>query len=145
LKEVFHHSQSKMLTAEIAGTFLVFGLSLFLAAGTLIWPAGWVFLVLVFGFTIAQSRWLLRHNPGLLTERMTGIVKPGQPSWDRVFFVVLQACFFAWMILMPLDAVRFHWSQMPGWLQVVGAGVKRRAHWYFHEESFDRPDPFFEL
>lgn len=28
--------------------------------------------------------------------------------------------FFAWVILMPLDAVRFHWSWMPLWLQVVG-------------------------
>ena len=31
--------------------------------------------------------------------------------------------FFAWLILMPLDAVRFQWSQVPVWLQVVGAMV----------------------
>jgi protein-S-isoprenylcysteine O-methyltransferase Ste14 len=29
--------------------------------------------------------------------------------------------FLAWLVLMPLDAVRFHWSQMPVWLQVAGA------------------------
>jgi protein-S-isoprenylcysteine O-methyltransferase Ste14 len=29
--------------------------------------------------------------------------------------------FLAWLLLMPLDAVRFHWSQVPAWLQVVGA------------------------
>jgi len=107
--------------AEIIGTFVVFGLALFLAAGTVVWPSGWVFLALFFGFTIALTRWLLRHNPGLLTERMTGIGKPNQPAWDRLFFAGMEVFFLAWLVLMPLDAVRFHWSQMPGWLQVVGA------------------------
>jgi protein-S-isoprenylcysteine O-methyltransferase Ste14 len=110
-----------LLTAQIAGMLVVFALALFLAAGTIAWPAGWIFLVLFFGFTIAISRWLLRHNPGLLTERMTGIGKPDQKTWDKVFFGVANLFFLAWLVLMPLDAVRFHWSQMPGWLQVVGA------------------------
>ena len=54
-------------------------------------------------------------------ERMTGIGKPNQPIWDKVFFVAVELFFLAWLVLMPLDAVRFRWSQMPGWLQVVGA------------------------
>jgi protein-S-isoprenylcysteine O-methyltransferase Ste14 len=111
----------KQLTAQIAGMFAVFALALFLAAGTVAWPAGWAFLVLFFGFTIALSRWLLRHNPGLLTERMTGIGKPDQKSWDKLFFVVANVLFLAWLVVMPLDAVRFHWLQMPEWLQAVGA------------------------
>ena len=111
----------RLLAAKIVGMFVVFALVLFLAAGTVVWLAGWAFLVLFFGFTIALSRWLLRHNPGLLTERMTGIGKPDQKTWDKVFFVVANVLFLAWLIVMPLDAVRFHWSQMPLWLQVVGA------------------------
>ena len=111
--------------------FVAFGLALFLAAGTVVWPAGWVFLVLFFGFTVALSRWLFRHNPGLLTERMTGIGKPDQPAWDRVFFVVMEVFFLAWLVLMPLDAVRFRWSQMPGWLQAVGAVVLLGSFYLF--------------
>ena len=111
----------KLLTAEIAATFVVFGFALFLAAGTAAWPAGWVFLVLFLGFTVSLSLWLLRHNPGLLTERLTGIGKPGQPAWDKVFFVAVEAGFLAWLVLMPLDAVRFGWSRMPAWLQGTGA------------------------
>jgi len=111
----------KLLTAQIVGMLAVLALALFLAAGTIAWPAGWAYLVLLFGFTIVQSRWLLRHNPGLLTERMTGFGKPGQPTWDRVFFVVIEVLFLAWLVLMPLDAVRFHWSQVPVWLHVAGA------------------------
>jgi len=53
-------------------------LALFLAAGTVVRLAGSALLVLFFGFTIALSQWLLRYNPGLLTERMTGIGKPDQ-------------------------------------------------------------------
>jgi protein-S-isoprenylcysteine O-methyltransferase Ste14 len=111
----------KLLTVQIAGMAAVFALVLFLAAGTVAWPAGWAFLVLFFGFTIAISRWLLKHNPGLLIERMTGIGKPDQKSWDKVFFAAANGIFLAWLALMPLDAVRFHWSHMPGWLQVAGA------------------------
>ncbi len=110
-----------MLTAQIAGMAVVFALALFLAAGTVAWPAGWAFLILFFGFTVAISLWLLRHNPGLLTERMTGIGKADQKTWDKVFFVVAELLFLAWLIVMPLDAVRFHWSHVPAWLQALGA------------------------
>ena len=111
----------RLLTAQIVGMFVVFALALFLAAGTVAWPAGWAFLVLFFGFTVALSRWLLKHNPGLLTERMTGIGKPDQKTWDKVFFALANVLFLAWLVVMPLDAVRFHWSRMPSWLQVAGA------------------------
>jgi len=56
----------KLLTVQIVGMFVVLALALFLAAGTLAWPTGWAFLVLFFGFTVALSRWLLHHSPGLL-------------------------------------------------------------------------------
>ena len=111
----------RMLTVQIAGMALVFALALFLAAGTAAWPAGWAFLVLFFGFTVALSVWLLRHSPGLLTERMTGIGKPDQKTWDKVFFGAANVIFLAWLITMPLDAVRFRWSHVPAWLQAVGA------------------------
>lgn len=110
-----------MLAAQIAGMFVVFALVMFLAAGTIAWAAGWAFLVLFFGFTIALSAWLLKHNPGLLTERMTGIGKADQKTWDKVFFALANVVFLAWLVVMPLDAVRFHWSRMPVWLQVAGA------------------------
>jgi len=121
----------RLLMAEIVGTFVVFALALFLAAGTVVWPAGWAFVVLFFGFTTTLSRWLIRHNPGLLTERMTGIGKPGQPTWDRVFFAVIEVFFFAWLVLMPLDAVRLHWSHVPGWLQVVEAILLLGSFYFF--------------
>jgi len=52
---------------------------------------------------------VVQAQPGLLTERMTGIGKPGQPTWDRVFFMIMEVLFLAWLVLMPLDAVRHVW------------------------------------
>lgn len=112
----------KMLVGQIVILFLVFALPLFLSAGTITWLAGWIFLVLFFSFVVALSLWLLRHNPGLLKERMT-VFRPDQKVWDKVFFMLMYVFFIAWLVLMPLDAVRFHWSQMPVWLQMVGAIV----------------------
>ncbi len=110
-----------LLTVQIIGMFVVFALALFLSAGTFLWPAGWVFLLLFFGFTIILSLWLLKYNPSLLTERMTGIGKSDQKTWDKVFFAFANLLFLAWLLIMPLDAVRFQWSHMPLLLQIVGA------------------------
>lgn len=112
----------RILAGQIAGMFLVFALALFLAAGTIAWLAGWIFLVLFFGFVVAISLWLLRHNPGLLLERMKGY-KPIQEAWDKIFVILANLVFITWLVLMPLDAVRFRWSQVPVWLQMFGAVV----------------------
>ena len=101
---------------------MAFGLALFLPAGTLAWLAGWIFLVLFFGFLLAINCWLFRHNPGLLLER-TRLGTSDQQGWDKVLFPVLLVFFFVWLIFMSLDAVRFHWSPVPVWLQLVGATV----------------------
>jgi protein-S-isoprenylcysteine O-methyltransferase Ste14 len=108
------------LVRSIVGMAVVFGLALFLPAGTLAWPAGWAFLGLMFGFTIAESLWLLRFNPDLLAERLTGIGRPDQKSWDKVLLALTACVFFAWLAVMALDAVRFRWSRMPPWLQGLG-------------------------
>ena len=120
-----------LLAVEIGGMFVVFALALFLAAGTAAWPAGWAFLILFFGFVGALTAWLLRNNPGLLTERMTGVGKSGQATWDKVFYALANALFLAWLVVMPLDAVRFHWSQMPRVLQVVGAALMLCSFYLF--------------
>src|SRR5262245_25739313 len=61
------------LAVQILVMALVFGACLFVPAGTFRWPGAWVFMGLMFGFTIALSVWLMRHDPQLLAERMTGI------------------------------------------------------------------------
>jgi protein-S-isoprenylcysteine O-methyltransferase Ste14 len=116
------HVNVKQQIGQFAGIFVAFALALFLPAGTLAWLAGWIFLALFFGFYLGVSLWLFRHNPGLLQERMR-LSASDQQGWDKLLFPLLLALPFAWLIFMSFDAVRFHWSGLPIWLEVVGAIV----------------------
>jgi len=117
------HFRLKLLILQIIGLFLIFAAALFFPAGTIAWPAGWMFLGLFFGFIVAVYVWLFRHNPELLQERLRIGGTSDQQGWDKVLYPLLEVFLFVWMILMSLDVVRFRWSQMPFWLQVVGALV----------------------
>ena len=107
------------LAIRMAAMAVAFPAALFLPAGTLAWPAAWVFLALFFGFSVALSLWLLRFNPDLLAERLTGIGKADQKGWDKALLLITAIAFFGWLALMGLDA-RFRWSHVPLWLQAVG-------------------------
>jgi protein-S-isoprenylcysteine O-methyltransferase Ste14 len=100
-------------------SFLLMAASLFLPAGTFAWPAGWIFLILLHGGLLVGIKLLLKHNPSLLEERLS-LSQSNQKAWDKVFLLLYQLFLFAWLVLMPLDAVRYHWSQIPIVLQVVG-------------------------
>jgi protein-S-isoprenylcysteine O-methyltransferase Ste14 len=110
----------KALVIQVAGAFTVFVLALFIPAGTIAWLAGWIFLLLFFGFSLFIFFWLYRHNPGLLRERMR-LGTSDQQAWDKVLFPLLQVYLLVWLVFVSLDATRFHWSPVPIWLQVVGA------------------------
>src|SRR5215217_1531233 len=109
---------------EVLAEFAVFAALLFLCAGTLLWPAGWVFMALFFGFALAIVLWVARKEPELLEERMSSPMQSsssGQPLWEKVFVGAVMVLFVGWLILMPLDAVRFGYSEVPNWLQILGA------------------------
>lgn len=123
-------------------SFLLMALPLFLSAGTIAWFAGWIFLILLHGWLLVGIWLLLKYNPGLLEERIN-LSQSNQKAWDKVFILLLYSFLFAWLVLMPLDAVRFHWSQMPLLLQVVGAVALVGSFFFisltFRENSFLSP------
>src|SRR5215210_5140374 len=108
------------LLVMIAEFLTIAGL-LFIPAGTIGWIVGWVFIALLCGVSLPTVRMLVRDDPELLRERMSSPVQRNQPLWDRVLLPVFLLLFVAWLILMSLDAVRFGWSDVPVWLQVLGA------------------------
>ena len=104
------------------GLFLaVMAALLFGAAGTVDWPAAWIFLLGLAAWSSAMSAWLLKHDPGLLAERMKPLYQQGQKVWDRILIHCAALLWAAWLTFMPLDAVRFGWSHMPTWFQGLGA------------------------
>ena len=112
--------RKRALLVTIVFFLLMIGL-LFMPAGTVGWPAGWAFIAIFFGFNLLVVRMLARNDPALLEERMSSPIQRDQPLWDKVLVSVFLPLFVAWAILMPLDAVRFGWSEEPVWLQVLGA------------------------
>jgi len=78
----------KALTVLVM-SFLLMALILFLAAGTLLWPAGWIDLILVFGWLLVGIVLLLKYNPGLLEERLS-LSQPNQKAWDRMFLLLFE-------------------------------------------------------
>jgi protein-S-isoprenylcysteine O-methyltransferase Ste14 len=96
------------------------GVLLFAGAGDWYWPQGWAFLA-IFGIgSIAFSLWLLRRDPALLAARMGPLLQRGQPLWDKIFLVTFIPLWLGWLVLMGLDAWRWHLSDMPLLLNLLG-------------------------
>src|SRR5918997_4525014 len=110
----------KALLAMIA-EFAVLGALFFVPAGTVLWPTAWVFMAIFFGFQLALVGMLAREDPELLEERMSSPIQREQPLWDKAIAAAFLLIGLAWLIVMPLDAVRFGWSEVPDWLQILGA------------------------
>ena len=131
------------LTVQTAVMMVVIALALFLPAGTFAWPAGWIFIVLMFFLSIAESVWLIRFNPALMNERLSGLGRKDQEKWDKVLMSFVAVLFFAWLALMGFDAARFRWSRVPSWVQLAGGLIFvasfRIVHAAFRENSFLSP------
>jgi protein-S-isoprenylcysteine O-methyltransferase Ste14 len=110
----------KQQIGQFVTFFALFALALFLPAGTLAWPAGWLFLALFFGFYLVITLWLVRHNPALLQERLR-LHTSDQQGWDKLLFPLLLLYSIAWLSFLAFDTMRAHWSPIPVWLQIVGA------------------------
>jgi protein-S-isoprenylcysteine O-methyltransferase Ste14 len=93
--------------------------SLFCAAGDGAWAQGWVFLAESAISAAAIGSWLAHHDPALLEARLSAF-HPDQKLWDRVFVAGAFAAFMLWLVLIAMDAQRFHWSDVP--LAVQGLG-----------------------
>ncbi|MDR6408780.1 methyltransferase family protein [Paraburkholderia terricola] len=100
----------KRLILHTAAWLVFMGVLLFGAAGTFAWPAAWWYLIEMGVLSLWIGLWLARHDPGLLAERMSVFAQPQQSRWDRLFVTSAGVAWFGWLILMGLDAMRFHWS-----------------------------------
>ncbi len=119
---------------------LIFSALLFGAAGTVRWPAAWVYLILFVAGALWITLWLARHDPALLAERLKLPLQKGQPFWDKIWILPMIVAWCAWLVLMGMDAVRFRWSVVPVWIQCVGAALMVLSFWMivrvFRENPF---------
>jgi protein-S-isoprenylcysteine O-methyltransferase Ste14 len=94
---------------------------LFWPAGTFDWPGAWIFIAEMGIAGMAISLWLLRHDPGLLQERMRLPFQKEQVAGDKLFMTAVHIGWCGWVVVMALDARRWQLSHVPAWLGGMGA------------------------
>jgi protein-S-isoprenylcysteine O-methyltransferase Ste14 len=117
-----------ILVQSVTGLALS-ALLLFVPAGTVAWPQGWVFLVLFSVCSQVTDLWLWRRDPALLLARMRSPLAAGQTPRDRRVMQAILVAFVGWIVLMALDARRFGWSHTPLWAQVIGGCLIVATFW----------------
>jgi protein-S-isoprenylcysteine O-methyltransferase Ste14 len=94
---------------------------IFLAAGTLRWPMGWVYWGFSAAATVLSRALAARVHPDLLAERAQSQRAQGVKPWDRSLSVVVGLLApFASLIVIGLDK-RWSWSPpLPLWVAAMG-------------------------
>ena len=99
--------------------FVVFGLMLFLPAGTFNYWQAWVFLVVVAIAAWAPSIYVLRTNPDVIQDRMRGGPTAETRMAQKVVIAGLYLSLAAMVVVSVLDH-RFGWSPVPTAICLVG-------------------------
>ena len=68
--------------------------------------------------TLASSVYLWRTNPDIFVARSR--IHPGTKTWDKVLMAILLPSFFLVFPVAGLDGGRFHWSNVPPAVIVLG-------------------------
>ena len=76
------------------------GALLFVPAGTLHWPAAWVFLGTVAILGVSCGLWLARTDPALLAERMHPMMQSNQPLADKIFMLAFGLVALIWFFVI---------------------------------------------
>lgn len=98
---------------------VLWGGALFMAAGRLDWPRGWMCMGLYLLSIAMNVILVVWKNPGLIEERWKR--HKGTKSFDKVFAVVYTPLAFGLPVVAGLDAARFGWSSMAFETLYVGA------------------------
>lgn len=121
------------LVAQLVYPLFIVGL-----AGDWRWVEGWIFGLWFSGFCLITITYLYLHDPALLVERSRLPGTGGEPTWDRFVLAATSASFLIWLIVMPLDAMRFHWTaSFPAELRVLGAFLLLPASFFMFRAMAD--------
>jgi protein-S-isoprenylcysteine O-methyltransferase Ste14 len=134
-------SKTPVSPIRLAGTALYIAAwpaLMFVLAGDWRWLQGWLFAAWFVGLCATVIGWLYVQDPALLAERYRRPGSGGQKGWDRAVVYVLVFGFTAWIVMMPLDAKRFHWTHpFAGWLQATGGALLLASSFLFFRAFYD--------
>ena len=104
------------ITKFAAGVVLI-GVLIFLPAGTIHFPGGWLLMGILFIPMFLAGLVMMAKNPRLLRSRLNA---REQQSEQSIVIRLSGLMFLFGFILAGLD-FRFGWSNLPGWVNVLGA------------------------
>jgi len=110
------------------GVVLV-GVLLFLPAGTLDSPGGWLLMAILFIPMFAAGLVMMRKNPDLLKKRLQAKEKQSEQS---TVVKLSGLMFLAGFIVAGLD-FRFRWLPLPGWVPYAAAAAFLLAYLLYAE------------
>lgn len=85
------------------------------------WVEGWLFALWFVVMVLASTVYLYFGDPALLAERSKPPGSENQKGWDALLLSGIYIMALAWLVILPLDAERFHRSPaFPLWLKVLG-------------------------
>jgi len=98
---------------------VVFGAVLFLAAGTVAWPAAWGYLAVITAVMAGYGTIIVRIHPDLIEERYRP--PADAKKWDKPFVVIVGVVGPVVLIVLSGFDRRYQWSPpTPPWVQVLG-------------------------
>jgi protein-S-isoprenylcysteine O-methyltransferase Ste14 len=111
------------LYIKAAGKFLqfpvIFGLCLFLPAGTFAYWQAWLLSAVFVFCSLALTVYLAIYDPKLLERRMKVGPRAEKETAQKIIVTIAIGSFFATMVLSALDH-RFGWSDVPVFLVLFG-------------------------
>ena len=113
------HSLLLNAAGKLIGGFVIIGLLLFLSAGTLRYPHGWLLMITLFGPMLLLGVVLLLHSPKLLGKRLDA--KEKMEEQKRVI-ALTGVMFVASFVVAGLN-FRYGWMALPLWVVWTGVGT----------------------
>jgi protein-S-isoprenylcysteine O-methyltransferase Ste14 len=103
----------------LAELVLVMGVVVLAPAGTLRWPAAWVFLGVFFVSSLAITLYLMKEDPNLLERRVQAGPLAEKETSQKIIQLLASLSFLSTIIVPALDH-RFGWSRMPPAVAAIG-------------------------
>lgn len=97
--------------------YIFIALALFLPAGTIFWFQGWIYIIIMILFSTSLMTYLTKKDPDLLKARAK---TKATESWDKKLGWIGTPFYILMYILPGFDAVRFRWSNLSLYINLIG-------------------------
>jgi protein-S-isoprenylcysteine O-methyltransferase Ste14 len=119
-------------------TLVTFPALMLFLGGNWLWVEGLLFGLWMSAMILGSTAYLFFKDPALLAERSKRPGSDNQKSWDKYLLSGIYLVALTWLVILPLDAERFHWSPaFPLWLKVIGGLMLLPALYLIQRTTMD--------